>query len=79
MAFNPMAFATPQQRQELAKFQQFTKDVRATIHTEDNRVEITLETDNPQAAQLIPQLQEGIVTSVSQMLYTMFAVEGRRV
>jgi hypothetical protein len=79
MAFNPMAFATLQQKEQLAKFQQFTKDVKCTIHTEDNRVEITLETDNPQAAQLIPQLQEGIVGSVSQMLYQMFAVEGRRV
>ena len=79
MVFNPMAFATPQQREQLAKFQQFTKNVKCTVHTEDNRVEIILEAEDPQAAQLIPQLQEGIVTSVSQMLYTMFAVEGRRV
>ena len=79
MAFNPMAFATPQQREQLAKFQQFTRNIRCTIHTEGNRVEVALKTDDPQAAELIPQLQEGIVGSVSQMLYTMFDVKGERV
>lgn len=79
MAFNPMAFATPQQKEQLAQMQQFTKDIKCTIHVEDNRVEITLHTDNEQAAQLIPQLQEGIVSSVSQMLYTMFNVMGEKV
>jgi predicted GTPase len=79
MAFNPMAFATPQQKEQLAQMQQFTQKVRCTIHTEDNRVEVSLETDDEQAAQLIPQLQEGIVGSVSHMLYQMFGVTGKRV
>lgn len=79
MAFNPMAFASQQQKEQLAQMQQFTKDVKCTIHVEDNRVEITLQTDNEQAAQLIPQLQEGIVGSVSQMLYQMFNITGEKV
>lgn len=79
MAFNPMAFATPQQREQMAKFQQFTTNMKYVIHTEANMVEVRLETDDPQAAQLIPQLQEGIVGSVTQMLYTMFAMKGERV
>ena len=49
------------------------------VHTEDNRVEITLNTDDPEAAQLIPQLQEGIVGSVTQMLYQLFSMAGERV
>jgi hypothetical protein len=42
-------------------------------------VEITLKTDDPMAAQLIPQIREGIVDSATQMLYQMFAMEGERV
>lgn len=81
MVFNPMAFATPQQKEQLMKMQVFTQKIKYVIHTEDseNRVEVTLKTDDPEAAQLLPQLQEGIVTSVTQMLYQMFSMEGERV
>jgi len=78
---NPMTFATPQQREQLEKMQELTRYVRYIIHTEDgeNRVEVTLKTDDPQAAELIPQIREGIVSSITQMLYQMFAMEGERV
>ena len=78
---NPMAFATPQQRDQLMKMQVFTQKIKYVIHTEDseNRVEVTLKTDDPEAANLLPQLREGIVTSVTQMLYQMFAIEGERI
>ena len=79
MGFNPLAFATPQQREQLAKMQVFTKKIKYVVHTEDSRVIITLNTDDSEAMQLLPQLQEGIVDSVTQMLYTMFAMEGKRV
>lgn len=79
MMFNPMAFATPQQRQQLAQMQVLTKKIRYSVHTQDNRVEVTLNTDDPEAMQLIPQIHEGIVSSVTQMLYMMFAMEGERV
>lgn len=77
--FNPMAFSTPQQRELLAKMQGFTKRIKYVIHTDDGRVEVTLQTDDPEAASLIPQLQEGIVSSVTQMLYQLFSMEGERV
>ena len=81
MVFNPLAFATPKQKEELAKMQQFTKNIRYTVHTEDseNRVEVSLKTDDPQAAQLLPQIRESIVGTVTQALYTIFAMEGERV
>jgi hypothetical protein len=76
-----MSFATPQQREQLARMQQLTRNIQYVIHTEDsaNRVEVTLKTDDPQAAELIPQIREGIVDSVTQMLYQMFAMIGERV
>jgi len=77
--FNPIAFATPQQREQLVQAQQFTKKIKYVVHTEGNRIEFSLVTDDKEAAQLLPQIQEGIVSSVTQMLYTMFAMSGERV
>lgn len=77
--FNPMIFSTPQQQELLQKMQQFTKRMKYVIHTEGNKVEVSIDTEDAEAAQLIPQLQEGIVTSVTQMLYLMFAMHGERV
>jgi hypothetical protein len=77
--FNPIAFATPQQREQLMQAQQFTKKIKYIVHTEGNRIDISLVTDDKEAAQLLPQIQEGIVNSVTQMLYTMFAMSGERV
>ena len=73
--------ATPEQREKLAQMQQVTKNIRYVVHTDDaaNRVEITLQTDDPVAAQLIPQIREGIVDSATQMLYQMFAMAGERI
>jgi len=79
MVFNPLAFATPQQREEMAKMQQFTEKIKYIVHTDDGRVEVSLQTDDPEAAKLIPQIQEGIVSSVTQMLYAMFAMSGERI
>ncbi len=79
MVLNPMALATPQQREQLAKMQQFTRKIKYIVHTDDERVEVSLKTDDPESANLIPQIQEGIVSSVTQMLYTMFDMTGERV
>lgn len=79
MVFNPMTFATPQQQEQLAKMQVLTKKISYVIHTEENLVTITLKTDDPEAVKLIPELQEGIVTSVTQMLYQIFSMAGERV
>ena len=79
--YNPMAFATPQQQEQLAKMQVHTQKVKYIIHTDDNenRVEVTLKTDDPEAAKLLPQLREGLVTGMTQMLYQFFAMNGERV
>ena len=79
MVLNPMALATPQQKEQLAKMQQFTRKIKYIVHTDDERVEVSLKTDDPESANLIPQIQEGIVSSVTQMLYTMFDMTGERV
>jgi hypothetical protein len=79
MVFNPIGFATPQQREQLVQTQQFTRKIKYVVHSEGNHIEFSLVTDDAEAAQLIPQIQEGIVNSVTQMLYTMFAMSGERV
>jgi hypothetical protein len=81
MVFNPVAFLTPQQREQLARMQQISKNVKYIVHTEDseNRVEVSLTTDDPQAAQLLPQIREGVVNCITEFLYNMFAMGGKRV
>ena len=79
MVFNPMTFATPQQQEQLVNMQALTKKISYIIHFEGNLVGITLKTEDAEAAELIPQLQEGIVTSVTQMLYQLFSMAGERV
>ncbi len=78
MVFNPIALTSPQQREQLAQAQRFTRKIRYIVHTEGNRIELSLATDDAEAAQLLPQIQEGIVTSITQLLYTMFAMSGER-
>lgn len=77
---DPMAFASPQQRQKLAEMQEVTRHITYIVHTEDeaNRVEVTLESDDPQAISVIPQIREAVVDSITQTLYTMFAMSGKR-
>jgi len=76
---SPFAFFSERQREELEKIQKFTQNMTYMIHTDNNKVEITLNTEDADAMQLLPQLLEGIVTSTSQMLYQMFGMKGRRV
>ena len=77
----PWALATPQQREEIMKMQVFTRHIQYIIHTDDgaNRIEITLKTNNPQAAQFLPQIRENLVTTTAQMFYDLFAMAGKRV
>ena len=79
MVFNPMAFVTPQQQEQLVNMQVLTKKISYIIHTEDDLVGITLKTEDAEAANLIPQLQEGVITSVTQVLYQLFSMAGERV
>jgi len=79
--FNIMSMATQQQREQLARIQQFSYKISYTVHTDqaNNRVEFTLTSDDPEAAAFIPQMQEGIVETTCQLLYHMFAMKGERI
>ena len=58
--FNPMAFGNPHQLHQLEKMQVLTRKIRCTVHTEDDRVEFALKTEDDEAKQVIPQLQEAL-------------------
>lgn len=76
---NPLAFLSPQQQEVLEKIQAISQNINAQIKTSDNEVQISLKTDNPEAAQLVPQIQEALVNSIAQTLYQMFNITGKRV
>lgn len=76
---NPMAFMSPQQLETLKKIQEVSKNISAQIKTSDNQLQVWLKTDDPEAAKLIPQIQEALVNSIASTLYQMFAISGERV
>ncbi len=79
MVMNPMAFMTPQQQEMLKKVQAVSKNISAQIKTSDNEIHVLLKTDNPESAQLLPQIQEGLVNSIANTLYQMFNISGKRI
>ena len=79
MVMNPMAFMTPQQQEMLKKVQAISKDISAEIKTSDNEIHVLLSADKPDAVQLLPQIQEGLVNSIANTLYQMFGISGKRV
>ena len=78
MVMNPLAFLTPQQQEVLQRIQAVSKNINAEIKTSDNQLQVWLKTDNPEAAQLVPQIQEALVNSIANTLYQMFNISGQR-
>lgn len=76
---NPLSFLTPQQQEALERVQAVSQNINAEIKTSGDQLQVWLKTDDPQAAQLIPQIQEALVNSIAGTLYQMFNISGRRV
>lgn len=79
MVMNPMAFMTPQQQETLKKIQEVSKNISAQIKTSDNQLQVWLKTDDPEAAKILPQIEEALVNSIAGTLYQMFAISGERI
>lgn len=78
MVMNPLQMLSPDQQKMLQEVQKYTKDIRATVHKEgDNSFTVTLNTDNPEAQQYLPQIRESMINSLAQTLYTFFNIKGR--
>ena len=77
--FNPLGLITPAQQEQLAMMQVYTTKIHYVLHTEDNRMEISLQTEDAEAENFVPQLQEAMVGCISQVLYHMFGIQGERV
>ena len=78
MVMNPIAMLSPEQQKFLTEVQKFTKDIHATVVKRDgNGITVTLTASNPQAEPYLPQIQNALISSIAQMLYTMFNIQGR--
>ena len=65
---------TPEQ---MAQMQASTSHIKARIHSENNReITIHLETEDPAAIQWLPQVTQGIVGGVAQVIYQLFGIQG---
>lgn len=78
MAFNPLSMLNPEQQKLLEEVQKFTKDIKATVKKEGgNSFTVTLNTENTEAQQYLPQIRESMITSLAQTLYTFFGITGK--
>ena len=68
---------TTEQQQQIAQMQTLTKFIRAEVHTENDTVSVKLLTNNQQAKETIPKIQEAMVSSIANILYTLFGIEGK--
>ena len=79
--FNLMGMANSEQREQILKAQEVGRNIKYVIHTDDdeNRIEITFNTDDPEAVEFLAQVSEGMVTAITQLLFQMFAMSGERI
>lgn len=78
MVMNPLAMMSEEQQRMLQEVQKFTKDIKAVVHKEGgNSFTVTLNTNNPEAQQYLPQIRESMINSLAQTLYTFFNITGR--
>jgi len=75
---NPLSFLNPQQQEVLKRVQLVSQNINTQIRIVDNEVRVSLKTDDPEAAQLLPQIQEALVNSIANTLYQMFNISGER-
>lgn len=64
--------------EQLAQMQAVTSRIKASIHSEDGKITIQLDANDPEAAQYLPHVMEGLVSSVAQSLYQLFGIQGKR-
>ncbi len=78
MVMNPLTMLNPDQQKLLQEVQKFTKDIIAVIHKEgDNSFTVTLNTENSEAQQYLPQIRGSMINSLAQTLYTFFNITGK--
>ena len=76
---NPFSLLNPNQMDTLQKIQQVSRNIKVEMATSDRELSLKFVTDDPQAAELIPSIQEALVTSIANTLYQMFNIGGKRV
>ena len=78
MAMNPLTMLNPEQAKMLEEVQKFTKDIKCVVKKEGGSCfTVTLNTNNPQAEEYLPQIQNSLINSLAQTLYTFFNIQGR--
>ena len=71
-----MPTISKEQQRQLEEVQKFTKNILATIHYGDRKVTVTLDTDDANAKQFIPQIQSATIQSIANALQILFGIEG---
>ena len=73
---NQLVFLSPEQQEMLKRVKSVSQKITARVKTGENGLELELNTDDPEASQVIPQIREALVSCVAATLYQMFAIGG---
>jgi len=69
---------TQEQVQVITQIQQLTKDVKAEVHKGSNgSVSIAFITEDEKAKTVLPQIQSLLVSSIANVLYSLFGISGK--
>jgi len=73
---NPMGFMTPEQMEMVAKIQEHTDSIKALVVRHKGVITITLSTQNEEAKEYVPQVQDALIKSIAQSLQILFGITG---
>ncbi len=76
---NPMSFMSAKQMEDLLAIQKVSNKIQAEIATSEDGLTLKLRTDDSEAAQIIPQIRELLVTGCANFLYQTFNISGKMI
>ncbi len=65
--------------EQLQQLQAVTSHIKGTISGTPGEVTVRLSANDPAAQQFLPQITEQLVSSISQVLYQLYGIQGERV
>ena len=73
---NQLVFLSPEQQEMLKRVKSVSQKITARVKTGENGLELELNTDDPEASQLIPQIRGALVSYIAGTLYRAFLIGG---
>ena len=73
---SPMSMMTPEQMKMVAQIQAHTNSIKALVVRRKGVLTVTLSTQEDEAKEYIPQVQDALIKSIAQSLQVLFGITG---